>query len=313
MTAELKRAGLGLAAVAGLLLANQRLAVRETRPARAGAGRLVETPEGALHVLEEGPPDAPVAVLLHGFGGSMHWFDHLAPKLATDHRVVRIDALGHGGSAKPAGEYSIERQAAAVADVLRHLSIDRALFVGHSFGAAVSVAVAERERGLVDRLVVLDEGPDNGFGDQPLMTRIGFVPVLGELLHRLAFDAAIRDGFRDAFADGFDLAAGFDDPDQVVHDYRAMTFPSYSGSWDGEGRYLAATRLDERLRRLDLDSLVIFGEEDAFFRARESADAFARVPRTRVEVLPGVGHSPNVERPGEVERLVREFTAVASG
>lgn len=47
----------------------------------------------------------------------------------------------------------------------------------------------------------------------------------------------------------------------------------------------------------------MFGEEDRFFRARESAEAFRRtgIP---VEVLPGVGHSPNVERPEELAALV---------
>jgi pimeloyl-ACP methyl ester carboxylesterase len=305
---RVKAAMLGVGAAAALLV-NRLLAARETRPAEAGAGRIV----GDLHVVDEGHPAAPPVVLLHGFAGSLHWFDRLAPLLASDHRVVRIDLLGHGGSAKPAAEYTIERQAEAVAATLRQLALGPALFVGHSFGGAVSVALAERDPSLIDRLAILDEGPSNEFGDQPLMTRMGFWPVIGELLHRIAFPSAIRDGYRDAFADGFDIAAGFDDPDQVVHDYRAMTFGSYKGSWDGEEAYLAARRLDDRLRDLGIPALVIFGEHDSFFRAGESAAAFREVPGVRVEVLDGVGHSPNVERPEEVERLVREYAAVAAG
>ena len=312
MTSSATRAGLALAAAGGALLANQRAAGAETKPARAGRGRLVPTYAGELHVLEEGDPGAPPAVLLHGFAGSMRWFDRLAPSLAEEHRVIRIDALGHGGSAKPLATYSMEEHAAAVLAALEQLEVTRALFVGHSFGSAVAVAVAERRPELLGRIVVIDEGPDNGFGDQPLMTRIGFVPVVGELLHRLAFDAAIRDGFRDAFAPGFDLADGFDDPDQVVHDYRAMTFRSYKGSWDGEGSYLEDERLDHRIRRLDVPALILFGEHDSFFRAEESAAAYRELPRARVEVLPGVGHSPPVERPDDVMRLIREFGAVAS-
>jgi pimeloyl-ACP methyl ester carboxylesterase len=313
MTAGATRAGIAAAALTGGLLLNRGLVGRETKPAEAGAGRLVRTAAGELHVLDEGDPGAPAAVLLHGFAGSLHWFDRLVPLLADDHRVIRMDLLGHGGSEKPLVEYSVERQAEAVTDALGALGVREALFVGHSYGGAVSVAVAERERSLAAGLVVLDEGPDNGFGDQPLMTRIGFVPVLGELLHRLAFDAAIRDGYRDAFAEGFDLAAAFDDPDRVVRDFRAMTYPSYSGCWDGEERFLGATPLDERLRRLGAEALVVFGEEDRYFRAADSAAAFRRVPGTRVEVLPGVGHSPPVERPEEVARLVREHVAVAAG
>jgi pimeloyl-ACP methyl ester carboxylesterase len=237
----------------------------------------------------------------------MHWFDRFAPLLAPEHRVVRIDLLGHGGSAKPLGDYSIERQAEAVDGVLRALGVEDALFVGHSFGGAVSVAVAERSPSLVGRLVVLDEGPDNGYGSTSLLTRIGFVPVVGELVHRIAFDAGIRDGYADAFAEGFDLSGEVGD--QTVRDYRAMTYPSYASSWDAEERYLAETQLQERLRRLAIPALVVFGEQDAFFDAESSAEAFRAVPGLRVEVLPGVGHSPIVERPDAVAQLVREHVA----
>ena len=312
VTAGVTRVGLGLGALGGALMLNRAAAGRETKPAAAGAGRLVRTALGELHVLEEGAADAPPLVLLHGFGGSLHWFDRLAPLLTGDHRVIRLDALGHGGSAKPRIEYTVEQHAAAVAEALERLGVERAPFVGHSFGGALSIAVAERRPSLVERIVLMDDGPDNGFGDQPFMTTIGFVPVVGELLRRLAFDAAIRDGFRDAFADGFDLASGFDDPDQVVHDYRAMTFTSYKGSWDGEEAYMDATPLDERLRRLGVPALVIFGAEDRFFRAEEAAAAYRRVPGVRVEVLAGAGHSPQIEQPEEVARLVREAAAVAA-
>jgi pimeloyl-ACP methyl ester carboxylesterase len=304
------RAGLAFGAAASLLLLNRALAWRDERPASAGAGRLVPTAAGDLHVLEEGDPAAPPAVLLHGFAGSMHWFDRLAPLLADEHRIVRIDLLGHGGSAKPLGDYSLERQAEAVAEALRALAVENALFVGHSFGGAVSVAVAERFPSLVARLVVLDEGPDNSYGDLSLITRLGFMPVVGELVHRVSFDAAIRDGYGDAFGEGFDLSGELGD--QVVRDFRAMTFPSYKCSWDAEERFLSGTHLDERLRRLGLPALLVFGEQDKFFDAERSAAAFRAVPGLRVEVLPGVGHSPNLELPEEVARLVREHVAAAA-
>lgn len=296
---------------AGLVL-NRLLVGRETKPAEAGTGRLIPTPLGQMHVVDEGHPASPVLVLLHGFAGSLHWFDRLAPLLVREHRVIRVDLLGHGGSEKPVTDYSVEEQDEAVAEVLDQLGVSRAAVVGHSFGAAVAVSLAERSPELVERLVLLDEGPDNSFGDQPLMTTIGFVPVIGELLHRLAFDAAIRDGYGDAFAKGFDLASGFDDPDQVVRDYRAMTYCSYKRSWDAEESFLQETCLDERLRRLAVPALVVFGAEDRFFHANESAVVFEAVPGTRVEVLGGVGHSPNVERPAEVARLILDLARVGS-
>ena len=307
------RIAAGAGAAVAALLANGRLVRGETRPAHVEpGGRLVATPGGEVHVREDGHPANPAMVLLHGFAGSAHWFDRLAPLLARDHRVIRVDLIGHGASAKPAAGYAIDDQADAVDAVLDRLGIGSAVLLGHSFGAAVAVALAGRTTLLVERLVLLDEGPDNGFGDQPLMTRLGFAPIVGELMHRLAFDPLVRDGYRDAFAEDFDLAQGFDDPDQVVRDFRNMTYTSYAESWAAEDAFLAERRLDQRLRELELPATVVFGEHDRFFHAEPSAAAFRALPRTRVELMPGVGHSPNVERPAEVARLALEPVLAAA-
>ena len=60
---------------------------------------------------EDGPADAPAVVLLHGFACSIRWWDRMVAALARDHRVIRFDLLGHGGSEKPKDGYSMENQA----------------------------------------------------------------------------------------------------------------------------------------------------------------------------------------------------------
>src|SRR2546421_12750107 len=92
---------LAVAAAAGLAVLNKRLVESEVKPAEPDGGTIFELHGGDLHVLEEGPRDAPPMVLLHGFAGSMRWFDRLAPLLAASNRGIRIDLLGHGGAPKP--------------------------------------------------------------------------------------------------------------------------------------------------------------------------------------------------------------------
>jgi pimeloyl-ACP methyl ester carboxylesterase len=57
----------------------------------------------AIYVTQDGPRDAPALVLIHGLAASTRWWDDLVPLLARSHHVIRIDMLGHGMSAKPAG------------------------------------------------------------------------------------------------------------------------------------------------------------------------------------------------------------------
>lgn len=292
------------AAAAAALVVNRKLVDRETKAAEADGGQILTLPGAAVHVVLEGPADAPPVVLLHGFAGSLRWFDRLAARLASDHHVVRVDLLGHGGSEKPLHGYAIADQGRLVKEALRELAVQSALIVGHSMGGAVAVSLAEQAPDVVRGLVILDEGPDNTFGSQPLLARLGFVPLLGELLHRLAIDSMVRDGYRDAFAKEYDMADGFEDRDQVVRDFRRMTYTSYKRCWDEEGAYLRAKRLDARLRDLDVPAVVLFGSEDKFFRAEDCAAAFRQLPGVEVQLIQGAGHSPNVEQPDAVADLV---------
>ena len=90
-----------LALIAAALTANTLIVDLRTRPAMARTGgRIVETPVVAANVAEAG--NGPAIVMIHGFGAAIDWWDEIAPALATDHRVIRVDLIGHGGTAAPA-------------------------------------------------------------------------------------------------------------------------------------------------------------------------------------------------------------------
>ncbi|MFI5780098.1 alpha/beta fold hydrolase [Nocardia sp. NPDC051570] len=65
-------------------------------PARAPIGEFADIGDIRVHLRDDGAPAAKPIVLLHGFSGSMHWYDRVAPLLAPRHRVIRIDLRGHG-------------------------------------------------------------------------------------------------------------------------------------------------------------------------------------------------------------------------
>ena len=87
----------------------------------------------------------PAIVLIHGFGAAIDWWDKIAPELATNYRVIRIDlsSLGHGGTAAPrSAGYSIERQAMLVSAILDQMGVERFTVIGHSMGGEVATALA---------------------------------------------------------------------------------------------------------------------------------------------------------------------------
>src|ERR1700685_440527 len=70
---------------------------------KAGAECTLSLDDGEIYVRQDGPRDAPALLLIHGNASSARWWDELVPLLTRFHRVIRIDLLGYGRSAKPAG------------------------------------------------------------------------------------------------------------------------------------------------------------------------------------------------------------------
>lgn len=82
-------------------------------------------------------------VLIHGYLESLEIWSGFAEKLAKKYRVINVDLPGHGRS----GLYSSMNTMAVMADsvktVMDHLSIGRAVVIGHSMGGYVTLAMAD--------------------------------------------------------------------------------------------------------------------------------------------------------------------------
>jgi pimeloyl-ACP methyl ester carboxylesterase len=309
---------IGVVIVVAVLLAANTIALNnETKPAEVtvDGGEVLELSGGDVQVADDGPTSGgsgdPPIVLVHCYACSLQWWDRLVPRLAEEHRVIRLDLLGHGGSEKPKSGYSMEDQAALLAEALNRLGVEGAVVVGHSLGATVAAALAEQSSELVDRVVDIDQAPDNSFGSPPFLARLGYVPVLGQLLDRITPNFAIKDAYQEAFAPGYDVDAGFDNPDQVVDDFNAMTYTSYEESSSEEDSYADEIPLDERLTSAAVPVLLIFGADDQIYDADESVAAFEDVPGIETKVIEDAGHSPNVEQPAQTARLILDFAEAA--
>jgi pimeloyl-ACP methyl ester carboxylesterase len=309
-----------LVVLAALLAVNTVVLDSQTKRAEltVDGAEIVELSAVDLQVLDEpadiggsGEAEGAPIVLLHCYGCSMRWWDQLAPLLTSRHRVIRIDLIGHGGSEKPKGDYAITEQAAAVGEALNGMGVEGATVVGHSLGGVVATALAEQSSELVDRVVIIDSPSEAGSSELPLESRISRIPVIGEALWRLRVDSLVKSGYESAFAEDFDFEAAFEDPDQVVVDNEAMTYTSYDNSIEASNDYLEERGLPSRLTGAAVPVLGIFGSEDQLLDGEAVAADFEAVPGAVVQVMDGIGHSPNLEAPADTAELVLRFAGAA--
>jgi 2-succinyl-6-hydroxy-2,4-cyclohexadiene-1-carboxylate synthase len=249
-------------------------------------------------------------LLLHGFTGSAATWAELAGRWITGHRLIVPDLLGHGRSDAPRdpARYALERQAEDLAELLDSLGACPADVAGYSMGARLALQLALGHPRSVHSLVL--ESPSAGIADA------------GERARRRATDERLarqleEDGLA-AFVDAWEAQALFDSHARLLPDARARLRAERLGhdpgglaaSLRGAGQG-AMTPLRDRLRDIACPVLVVAGELDPSGLERAEAVAGA-IPRGRLEVVAGAGHTPHLEQPDDFFRLASQHLALTS-
>jgi pimeloyl-ACP methyl ester carboxylesterase len=119
------------------------------------APRIIDT--GAVNMAIHEAGRGPAVVLIHGFPELAFSWRHQLPALAeAGYRAIAPDMRGYGGTDKPVGvdQYTVQKLIGDIQGLLDALAIDRALIVGHDWGALVAWQMAllapERMAGLIN-------------------------------------------------------------------------------------------------------------------------------------------------------------------
>ncbi|MFI7361589.1 3-oxoadipate enol-lactonase [Streptomyces sp. NPDC050149] len=250
-----------------------------------------------LHHQVDGPLSAPPLLLGPSLGTALSVWDAQSAGLARDHRVVRWDLPGHGGT--PAalfptggGVAELGRQVLRLADAL---GIERFAYAGISLGGAVGAWLAVHHPDRVTSLALVCSSARFG---EPEAWRERAALVRTEGIGPVADTAAAR-WFTADFAAGPAARA-------VLAGLRDVDPHAYASLCDA----LAAYDLRGELAGITAPTLVVAGRDDPatpVAHARELADT---IPGSTLVELPGASHLANVERPAPVTALLRShFTA----
>jgi pyruvate dehydrogenase E2 component (dihydrolipoamide acetyltransferase) len=255
----------------------------------------VQVAAGRLRYLRQGEGGDPV-VLLHGFGGDLNNWLFAAPGLAEGHTVYAVELPGHGGSSKDVGSGDLEFLVDAAQQFLDALALERVHLVGHSLGGLVAATLALRDP---DRVLSLTLLASAGLGEE----------INGEYLERFVSATSRRElkpALELLFADSGQVTRQLVDDvlkykriDGVDTALRSIADHVFAG---GHQHVLIGDRLADIERPL----LVVWGAEDRIIPPEHAR----QVPDTAdVHVLKGSGHSPHMEMPGEVNRVMQRFLA----
>ncbi len=252
----------------------------------------------------------PVLLLIHGMAGTFeNWREVIGP-LARHHTVLAPDLPGHGSSAPGGGDYSLGALAAGLRDLLAVLGHERATLVGHSLGGGIAMQFAYQFPEITERLVLVSSG---GLGPEvsPVL-RAAALPGAGLFI---AATAGPGRAVGSALARGL-AAVGLRpnaDVEEVARGYASLTDPDRRAAFLATVRAVVGTggqrvHAGDRLYLAeDVPVLIVWGERDPMIPAHHGKDAHRAIPGSRLEILDGVGHLPQIEAPTRFVAVLERF------
>ena len=259
-----------------------------------------------LHVRDEGPRDAPVVLLLHGFGSSLQTWDDWSAGLRDRWRVVRLDLPGHGLSEPdPADDYTDARSRTRLLQVLDALGIRRVTLVGHSIGGRIAWGFAARHPERVERLVLV--APD-GFASPGFeYGRAPEVPATAALMRWSLPRPVLRSALEPAYADPAALTEA-----RLERHHALMRAPGVRAALLARMQQTVLEDPSPSLAAISAPVLLLWGERDAMIPVENARDYLMVLGDARLTALPGIGHLPQEEAPERSLQALRAFIDAAS-
>ncbi len=278
-----------------------------------GDSRLVETNGVRLHVVEAGPEDGKLLVLLHGFPEFWYgWHETIASLANAGYRVVVPDQRGYNLSEKPArvADYRIDELAADVVGLIDAYGRETAAVAGHDWGAAVAWWLALHHDDRLSELVAVNVPHPTVF-EQTLRRswdqRLRSWYVLAFQLPKLPEAVASAGNWRLATRGMRDtsLPGTFDEED----------FRRYRRAWNREGtfeamvnwyRAIVRDRPEPARTQVEIPTLVIWGAGDRFLRKSMATRSVDYCTDGRLMTIQGATHWVVHEEPHRVADAIAD-------
>ncbi|UCC63410.1 MAG: alpha/beta fold hydrolase [Anaerolineae bacterium] len=249
------------------------------------------------------------ALLVHGFGASVEWWEQNVAALAARHRVYALDLPGFGRSERLPETLSPSMAAGFLRHFLDAVDVAKAHVVANSMGGLIALQFSAQYPDAVDRLVLVSPA---GFTRQiHWVFRLLPLPVLGRWLirpnrHKLeTFHRRLIHGDSSWLtADWLDRihALGHQPgASQMLFDVARI------GVNPGGIKASILGPLHQALSHVTAPTLIVWGDRDRLVPPAQAQIGQRLLSNAEIHIFPGCGHCPQLERAAEFNELLLTF------
>ena len=239
-------------------------------------------------------------LLIRGLGRSARFWAEVTQLFSRDFEVITFDNRGIGRSDAPWRPYTIRTLALDCVRLLDALGVERAHVFGMSLGGMIAQEVAIEHSERVLRLVLGCTTPGG---------RRGFRPPR-QILREVARAQLASSEEKNIRVARVILSGDFvDENPALMTQWHQWLSDEPNRTRDLLKQILAVARHDtfERLSKIDLPTLVVYGDADRLIPPQNSPLIASRIPGSTLEVLPGIGHDFTTEIPEESVAVISAF------
>lgn len=248
-----------------------------------------------LHYRIDGDPDGAPIVFANSLGTDLRLWDKVVARLpGTGLKYIRYDKRGHGLSDCPKPPYGMGTLVRDVEQLMDHLDVRDAVFVGLSIGGMIAQGLAAKRLDLV-RALVLSNTAARIATREIWAQRIADVEAGG--VEALA-NATMTRWFTPEFRQTSEFRM-----------WRNMLTRTPADGYIGCSQAIAGTDFYTTTAALRLPTLGIAGSEDGSTPADLVRETVELVPGSQFQLIRKAGHLPCVEAPDTYARLLTEFIA----
>ncbi|GJL94471.1 MAG: alpha/beta hydrolase [Hyphococcus sp.] len=269
----------------------------------------VENSDGLrVHYRDQGNPDGPAIVLVHGTAASLHAWEPLVRELGDEYRIISYSQPGHGLTGPhPRNDYSFAGMAEALDLVTDELNLDRFTLGGNSMGGWVAWRYALENPEKLDALILFDAaGMPLREGEEEPPLNLGFKmlgnPVGRYILKNYTPRFLVAKSARQSVS----VQSAMDDA--TIDRYWELL--RYPGNREASILGWSRDREDhfaDRVNEIETPTLIVWGKEDQLIFASAAQTFDERLPNAQVVIYDGVGHLPMEEVPEKTARDVDAF------
>lgn len=251
----------------------------------------VDTRNGLVSYAEQG--EGPPIVLLHSLLTDRNAFDRVTGDLPG--RVIAIDLPGFGETTLTGP--SIEEYATLMSAAVHAISADEPVTVmGNGLGAFVALGIAIAGESSLDKLVLVGCGP--AFPDS---TKQAFAAMI-DTVEAGGMSAVTPTALRRIFTEDY-LA---DHPEQAEERAQVLAHTDPE-SFVTACRALLQVDFTDRLGDVDTPTLIVVGENDEATPPEMARALHDSLPDSKLVLLPGVAHAPQIQEPALFADSIRDF------